>query len=292
MTNGRKFRYALILGMFAATGSAWALDPVDHQPIAALVATLKGSGQVRIAQGMQDILASDSNGQLAPAASPLMLTTDTNTGAWTISVLDSKIVGSTVLIGTNLEKVSSDAMPALPTFDRAKAQEITTAMNARGTGYYPDEIERLTKEAGCKRLFTGNVIFVLNSALAMASANNQYKIDSNPLKFNIDGKDVTIAQGKLRQIMTDRVKALEAQAAQLKQSAGDPAEITRVDALLQKYGTEAGNLGQPTNPDFKNMKPVFADVLVSPNSDFHVLVVDQYGACTEIAAGDSFGDRR
>jgi len=290
MMNAGKLTYALVLSLLALDGQAWALDPVDHQPIADLRTALKSSGQVRIAQGGQNILARDDNtGELVPATSLLMLTTNKGTGDWTISILHTKIIGSTALIGTGLQQISSDAPQSLPTFDRNKAAGIVAAMNARGTGYYPDEVQRLAKESGCKRLYSGSITFTLNSALSVAAAYNQYVIDSNQLTLNIDGQNIKISQGDLRKSMVNRVKELEAQRAQLAANNGDPSEIAKTDHLLAKYGAEKTQLGDVATPDFTVMEPVFMDLLAAPNGDFHILVVDQYGAAAEIASGNAFG---
>ena len=283
MTTGRKLSYALAFGFLILVNPARALDLLDHQPIATLAAALKSSGQVRIAQGMQDILASDTNGQLVPAASLLFLTTEKDTAKWTISVLHDKIVGSTLLIGNSLQKISTTEVPSLPTFNRQKA--------GLAAAYYPDEVQRLGKD-GFKRLFTGRVTFMLNSALAIASAYRQHEIDANKVTLTIDRKPTEISQGDLRRIMTERVKSLEVQRQQLESNNGDAAEITRITNLVKQYQSSTPAGAEATTPDLSTMKPVFADVLVDPNANFHVLVVDQYGACAEMASGASFGDRR
>jgi hypothetical protein len=230
----------------------------------------------------------DATGQLVPVVSPLMLTTNKDTQEWTISVLNDKIVGSTALIGTAIQQVSSDQPQALPTFDRTKAKEVLAKVNARGSGYYPDEVQRLAKNSGCKRLFTGNVTFVLTSALAMAATYNQYEIDNNQLTFNVDGQEIKISQGALRKVLARRIKELEDERAKLMAATNDPDRIAQTDDLLKKYGTQKAELGEVATPDFTNLKPAFMDLLAASNGEFHILVVDQYGACVEIAAGNGF----
>lgn len=152
--NGGKISYTLVLGLLALTGQAWAINLIDHKPIPELIAALKAGGHERIAQGSQDIVARDtSNGELFTARSPLMLTTNKQTGEWTISVFNNKEVGSVLMIGMNLQRVSGEA-PSLPTFDRQKAAQIMLRFDGWGPCYYPDEISRLTKE-GFRRMFTG-----------------------------------------------------------------------------------------------------------------------------------------
>ncbi|GEM_PF-4469771 len=294
MTTGRKLSYALALGIIAVAGLALTkrasgLAPIDHQPIATLREALKSSGQKRIAQGMQDVLAVDDKGQYVPAGAPLMLTTNTASNAWTVSVLDDKAEGSTVLIGNDLQKVSSDEIPSLPTFDAEKAKATLDAVNALGSGYYSDKIQELEKEEGCKRAFTGKVNYILKSALAMAWASHKYKHDNEIMKFKIDGEDIEIPRGKLSELMKKRVKELEAKEAGMRDASNDPEQVAQINAQLQKYeaddrATEARD--QP--PDFKSLTPAFFDLLVAPNGVFHVLAVDPSGACVEVAAGKDF----
>ena len=119
--NAGKLTYALVLGFIGLMPMAWAIDPIDHQPIANLAAALKNAGQVRIAQGIADVLSRDTEtGTAFIAKVPLMLTTDSKTGAWTVSVLNDKIVGSTLLIGESLQRPASTNVVALPTFDRSR----------------------------------------------------------------------------------------------------------------------------------------------------------------------------
>ncbi len=122
----------------------------------------------------------------------------------------------------------------------------------------------------------------------MAAAYNQYVIDSNQLTFNIDGQDIKISQGALRDLMVKRVQELEAKRAQLLSNHGDPNELAQANDLLARYGAERNHLGEVTAPDFTSLKPVFMDLLTAPNGDFHVLAVDQHGACVEIASGTGF----
>ncbi len=153
--NGAKLSYALVFGILALACRAWALDPVDHQPSADLVAALKKAGQVRIAQGLAVILAKDAHtGELFTTRWPTMLTTNAQTGEWTVSVLNDKIVGSTLLIGTNLKRVSGGDVPALATFDRQKASDAIAKLKDAGGAYYPDEVTRI-QGMGYYRLFTG-----------------------------------------------------------------------------------------------------------------------------------------
>ncbi len=287
--NAIKQSFALAFVIFALTGCrAGALDPVDHRPIQDFVNALKSSGQVRIAQGSQDIVATDpGTGQVFAAKSPLMVTTKKETNDWTVSVFHTKIVGSTLLIGTDLQKPTSAEGAALPTFDRKAAEEMIAKMKTNGCGYYPDVVQQLAK-SGYKRIFNGKVTFMLNAAPEIAAAQRQQEIDSNILKLNIDGEDIEISQGKLRQIMIDRVKKLKEQRDQLERSNGDANEIARVENLLKIYSANASQ-GDPAKPDFTAMKPVFADVLFdAATSKFTVLVVDQYGTCVPIATGDGF----
>jgi hypothetical protein len=204
--NAGKLTYALVLGFIALMPMAWAIDPIDHQPIADLAAALKNAGQVRIAQGIADVISRDTEtGKVFDAKTPLMLTTESKTGAWTISVLHDKVVGSTLLIGSNLQQLQSQDAASLPTFDRSKAQQALAGLTGYDPAYYPDEVKRLVTSFGFRRIFTGQITLT-------------------------------------------------------------------------------------TEPHFKAaMTPVFADILVIPaTEEFIVLVTDQYGACGEIAFGNTF----
>lgn len=156
--NAGKLTYALVLGFFALMPSAWAIDPIDHQPIADLAAALKNAGQVRIAQGLANVPSRDiDTGKIFLAKAPLMLTTDSKTGAWTISVLHDKLVGSTLLIGDNLQRLDSADPAMLQTFDRSKAEQIMPRLKGFAPTYYPDEVKRIVTQFGFRRLFTGQV---------------------------------------------------------------------------------------------------------------------------------------
>lgn len=155
MSTGKKFSYPLLFGLLAFTWQSWGLEPLDHRPIGELAAALKSSGQERIAQGVQGVLAKDAKtGELFTARSLLMLTTNKQTGDWTISVVHDKILGSTALIGKNLQRVSGNEIPRLPTFNRQDAEKIIARFEGWGPAYYPDEMERYAKE-GFQRVFTG-----------------------------------------------------------------------------------------------------------------------------------------
>ena len=144
----------------ALPAALMAIEPIDHRPTAELVAAIKAAGQERIAQGLQGILAKDGKtGELFTARSPLMVTTNKTTAEWTVSVINDKVVGTTLLIGTGLQRTTPDEIPALPTFDRTKAEPVIAALKAKGYGasYYPDERQRLAKDYGHDRIFTGQV---------------------------------------------------------------------------------------------------------------------------------------
>ncbi len=133
--------YALSFWLLALACQA-APEPVDHKPISDLAATFKNIGQVRIAQGMQDTFAKDTETDaLSAGQALLMLTSNKQTGEWTITVLHDKQVGSTLLTGTGLRQLST-ADAALPAFDRGQAEAI---IHQKGSGrvYYADEIQRL-----------------------------------------------------------------------------------------------------------------------------------------------------
>lgn len=154
--NGKLLTYALLLGGLALARPAPGLDLIDHKPHAELIAALKASGHVRIAQGSQGIVARDtSNGELFTTRSPLMLTTNKQTGEWTVSVFNNKEVGSVRMLGTKLQRVSGEPV-MLPTFDRRKAVPIMAKFDGYGPCYYPDEAARLSRE-GFRRIFTGTI---------------------------------------------------------------------------------------------------------------------------------------
>ena len=107
----------------------------------------------------------------------------------------------------------------------------------------------------------------------MAGDYQQQEIDAHILKINIDGEDIQISQGDLRNLMAKRRKELEQRRSQL---AGN---------LPREYKESPG-------PDFRGMKPVFAEVLTASNGAFCVLIVDQAGRCATIAVGDGFSEKR
>ena len=107
MTTGRKLNYALILGLLVLVGPAWAVDLIDHKPIAELVTALKNGGQERVAQGVQVVLAKDAHtGELFTTRALLFVTVNQRTGEWTVSIVHDKVVGSTVVIARNFQRVT------------------------------------------------------------------------------------------------------------------------------------------------------------------------------------------
>jgi hypothetical protein len=154
---GVKRSYTLVFSLLALVDTGWAIDLIDHKPIPELVAALKAAGHERIAQGSQDIVAKDtSTGEIFTARAPLMLTTNKQTGEWTISVFNTKETGSVLLIGTRLQHLTFGAVSALPTFDRQKAGQVISKFDGWGPGYYPDEIARYST-LGFHRIFTGQI---------------------------------------------------------------------------------------------------------------------------------------
>ena len=71
-------------------------------------------------------------------------------------MLHDKIVGSTLLIGDNLQRPTPDDIPALPTFDRSRAELATHVIKGFDPTFYPDEIKRLG-QLGFVRMYTGQV---------------------------------------------------------------------------------------------------------------------------------------
>jgi len=63
----------------------------------------------------------------------------------------------------------------------------------------------------------------------------QQQIDSNMLHLTIDGTDVEISQGDLRDLMKKRVDALEKEKRELERSGSDPRELRRVNHLIDEY---------------------------------------------------------
>lgn len=168
MSNRAKITYALVFGLCALTCQAWGLEPVDHKPIADLAAALKSNGQVRIAQGLKDVITKDANtGELFTARSILMLTENKAADEWTVSVIHDKVFGSTLIIGNNLRRVQNGETAALPTFDRQKAAAILPNLEGWGPAYYPDEMKRYAG-IGFQRLFTGQFVMTTNKLFGQA----------------------------------------------------------------------------------------------------------------------------
>jgi hypothetical protein len=155
MSTGKNLIYPLLFALAGCTHRAQAIEPVRHVPIAELSNTLKGNGQERIAQGVEDVLAKDTTtGKPFTARSPLLLTANSQTGEWTVSVVNDKVYGSILLTGTDLQRISSDQMSNLSTFDRQKAAQVIARLYGWGPAYYSDEIKRYQSE-GFHRAFTG-----------------------------------------------------------------------------------------------------------------------------------------
>ncbi len=263
MSTGKKLTYPLLLGLLAFTGQTWGLEPVERIPIADFVAVLKSAGHERIAQGMVGVLSKDvTTGKLTMIQSPLMVTTNKQTGDWSVSMFHDKITGGTLLTGHNLHS-SSTEVPNQPTFNRQKIAP---------DPFYPEEVESL-KGLGYRSLYRGQIKSTQGTALDMAAAYRQQEVDSNIVKLKIDGEDIEISQGDLRNIMSKRVKELEQRRVQL---GGRPTE----------------ERGEGSGPNFWGMKPLFADVLATSTGAFCVLIVDQYGRCATIAIGDAFSEKR
>ncbi len=157
MMNARTLTYALILGFIAAAPLARAMDPLDHQPIADLRTALQNAGQVRIAQGIEDVVAHDpETGKVFNARAPLMLTTNSKTGAWTITVLNDQNVGTTLLIGENLRAIQTTQPEVLSTFSKEKTEQMAGQTAGNFLTFYPDDIKRVSK-LNYQRIYTGKV---------------------------------------------------------------------------------------------------------------------------------------
>jgi hypothetical protein len=285
--NAAKITYALAFGLYALAMPGWGLDPVDHQPVATLAAALKTGGQVRIAQGLaQPAMQEAKTGQVSPQLM-LMLSNNKQTGQWAISVIQDKAIGSTILTGDGLQQISRENPAAAPAFDRQKANFILARRKGLKPDYYPDEIQRLTA-SGYQRLFTGKVKFTMNSALATAAIFQRQKIDAHIVKLTLDGKETEISQGDLRKAMTRRVKDMEARRAELQRAHGDANEIARLQGIIQSYLATTPQGDGTNEPEFQEFKPAFMDVLGKANGDFSIVIVDEDGACAEIALGGGF----
>ncbi len=120
---------------------------------------------------------------------------------------------------------------------------------------------------------------------------HQHEIDENKVKLTLDGEVVEITQGDLRKAMTARVKALEERRQQLEQNHGSADELAQIVGLIKGYAATASSAEPPDQSGLTAMKPAFADLLVAPNGDFKILVVDQYGTCVSIVSGVGFAAR-
>lgn len=257
MSGTGKRIYPLLFGLLAFAWQAWGLEPIDHRPIPELAAALKNSGYERIAQGYQLVVAPGAEiGDWTTEKVLFILSTNKQTGEWAISVVHDNSVGSTLLIGKNLQRVPGEQ-----------------------------------REDGYRALFRGEIVFTANSALEMADAYYQQEVDNNMLTLEVKGKPITIAQGKLRGIMIKRVQDLKEQRAELIRKGGDRNEIAQLDALMKQYGEKAAEQETRAYPHFRGMKPVSAEVQVSSDGGFRVVATDQNAKRANIAFGDTFSEK-
>lgn len=271
--------WALAFILLAPACHAQSMNPLEHKPLAELVAALKASGHERIAQGTQNVWQqSPQANSAAKAGLPFALTMNKATAAWTVIVFHDDTEGSTLLVGDKLRSVPENE--ALPAFDRDKAQETIGKLSRYGATYYPDHVKNLTEQFGLRRVFSGEVAAMTAPAYEAARGYRQSEIDTHKLTLKIGGKDVEIEQGELRRIMAERVKELKEERAQLSPGQDDS-------------GEKGGSQKAREEPDSGNaMIPVFADVLTRPDGGFMVLVVDRHGACLTVAVGDTFAERK
>lgn len=247
------------------------MKPLDHQPLAELVAALKASGHERIAQGTQQLWQADpKTGTASKTSAPVALTMNHATGSWTVIAFHDDTVGSTYLVGTTLRRIADNE--PLPSFDRDLAQTAISRLGRYGATYYPDHLKNLTEQFRMRRLFSGEIVAMTAPAFAAARGYRQSEIDAHKLRLNVGGKDVDISQGDLRRIMAQRVGELKATGPQ----GQNPVE----------------NQPHEQPESTSTMEPLFADVLVRPDGGFMVLAVDRHGACLTIAVGDTFSERQ
>ena len=170
MTAPKKAIYPLIFSILALSGSVFGVEALYKQTIAKLSAELKKGGQKRIAQGIQSVVAKDPDtGEVFNAKAPLMLTTNKETGAWTISVLHDKIVGSTLLIGNELRRPQKGEIPHLKSFNRKVAEAVIPTLKSYDPAFYPDEIARLIRKYSYRRVFTGKIKLTTHDKLKTLS---------------------------------------------------------------------------------------------------------------------------
>lgn len=264
---------------------------IDSKPHAELVAALKQGGHERIAQGTQTLFMEEQGSdKLTPVESPLMLTINKQTNNWTISSLDDDKLGSTLLIGTKLERLADKEARVLPSFDRSAAAKVIEQLARCEATYYPDEANRLAKEGRYTRWFSGEIQSLLPVVLKTARLRRQYAIDSTIVEVTLQGRPTKIVQGELRRAMQERLKELQEQREALLKS-GDREGLAKVEALARKYGEiDAADEEEAPIPD-NALKPIFGEVWVDAKGRFSVLAIDQHGACLVVAAGEGFDNK-
>jgi hypothetical protein len=177
MTTLLNTAYPLLFCLLAFTLNALAIEPIDRQPIAELSAAIKKDGHTRIAQGIRYVVTKDpKTGEVSKADNALMLTTNKETGEWTVSVFHGDTKGSTLLIGSGLERPRAGETHHRKSFSREASKRAVEATKGKEfAAYYPDEVKRILK-LGWKRRFAGNVRHV-NHPLFRDNKTAEYYCD-------------------------------------------------------------------------------------------------------------------
>lgn len=158
-----KTTYPLIFSLLLVACTAEPIEPIDRQPISKLSAAIKKAGHERIAQGVGNVVTKDSGtGEVFNAKTPLMVTSNPDSGEWTVSVLHDQQIGSTLLIGNALKRPDKDEVVELESFDRKVLRSVVPAFKgAYGAAYYTQKINRLERQ-GYEREFSGTLLRVVH----------------------------------------------------------------------------------------------------------------------------------
>ncbi|MFD2257694.1 hypothetical protein ACFSSA_13505 [Luteolibacter algae] len=177
MTTLLNSAYPLIFCLLAFVSNSLAVQPIDHRPIGELSAAIKKAGHTRIAQGIRYVVTKDrKTGEVSKTDNVLMLTTNKKTGEWTVSVLHGDTRGSTLLIGSGLERPRAGETHHRKSYSREASNRVIKATKGEVfSAYYPDEIKRILK-LGWKRSFAGSVRHV-NHPLFKENETAKYHCD-------------------------------------------------------------------------------------------------------------------